>query len=328
MLVTSATAAGYVSRMKAARDPSGHTLKAYASDLKDYLQFLARRRLCPAKSDTLLAYAEYLMVDRLAAPRTLRRRMACLRGFYRDLVRTGKLDQSPFSRLEMQLPRPRSLPRALTRAEACLLADAAWAACGSRRISIDAKAFPAAVLLLISVGLRVAELVDLRASEFDPDSGALRVRGKGRRERCVFVVDAKLRAIMSRLAERSPERPLMAPRTGAWSTQSVRRSLRRFSTEAGIDRGVTPHMLRHTCATLLLEDGVDLRFLQKLLGHENIATTAIYAHVGDAGLKRALECANLLSTLEGHGGSGVRRRGGKASEGRRSRLRESRAGRF
>ena len=67
--------------------------------------------------------------------------------------------------------------------------------------------------------------------------------------------------------------------------------------DAGLERAVTPHMLRHTCATLLLEDGVDLRFLQKLLWHENIATTAIYAHVGDAGLRRALEGANLLSSL-------------------------------
>ena len=297
MLVTATSTAAYVGRLKAARDPSAHTLKAYASDLRDYVRFLGQRQLCPAREETLLAYAEHLMVDRAAAPRTLRRRMACLRGFYRDLVRSGRLEQSPFARLEIQLPRPRSLPRALTRAETRRLAETAWQICLSHGARLADKAFPASVLLLISVGLRVGELIQLRGQDFDPESGALRVRGKGRRERCVFVVDANLRAVMVTLAARGFARYLMAPRDQGWSTQSVRRSLRRFAAEAGVERAVTPHMLRHTCATLLLEDGVDLRFLQKLLGHENIATTAIYAHVGDAGLKRALESASLLSSL-------------------------------
>lgn len=297
MLVTFATTTAYVSRMKAARDPSTHTLKAYTSDLKDYARFLSQRHLCPTHADTLLAYVEHLMGERVAAPRTLRRRLACLRGFYRDLVRSGKISQSPFSQLEMQLPRPRSLPRALSRAETRRLAQQAWALCLDRRVPLDRKAFPASVLLLISVGLRVGELVQLRAGDFDVESGALRVRGKGRRERCVFVTDPRLRSIMGQLARRSADGPLLAGGAGGFSTQTVRRALRRLARASGLERAVTPHMLRHTCATLLLEDGVDLRFLQKLLGHENIATTAIYAHVGDASLKRALEGANLLFSL-------------------------------
>ncbi|HEV2817793.1 MAG TPA: tyrosine-type recombinase/integrase [Allosphingosinicella sp.] len=295
MIVTASSASAYVGRLKAVRDPSAHTLKAYASDLRDYAGFLARRELCPRQPETLVAYAEHLRTERAAAPRTLRRRMACLRGFYKDLVRSGAIDCSPFAGLEMQLPRPRSLPRTLTRGETRRLADAAWERCRTARF--DAHAFPAAVLLLISVGLRVGELVELRAEDFDADSGALRVRGKGRRERCVFVVDRRLRALMARLAARPEARGLFAPAGERLSTQSARRALRRFAEAAGIGRPVTPHMLRHTCATLLLEDGVDLRFLQRLLGHENIATTAIYAHVGDAALRRALENAGLLSTL-------------------------------
>lgn len=297
MLVTAATTTAYVSRMKAVRDPSTHTLKAYASDLKDYTRFLYQRHLCPTNADTLLAYVEHLIEERVAAPRTLRRRLACLRGFYRDLVRLGKIDQSPFSALDLQLPRPRSLPRALSRGETIRLAKAAWLVCLNRQLPVEAKASPASVLLLISVGLRVSELVQLRAVDFDAESGALRVRGKGRRERCVFVIDPKLRAIMARLARRPADQPLMAPDSSSFSSQTVRRALRRLAASAGLERVVTPHMLRHTCATLLLEDGVDLRFLQRLLGHENIATTAIYAHVGDASLKRALEGANLLSSL-------------------------------
>lgn len=299
MIVNEKTAAAYVSRMMAARDPSQHTVRAYACDLNDYSRFLAARRLCPKREDTILAYAEYLMRERSAAPRTLRRRMACLRGFYKDLARSGTIERSPFVGLEMQLPRAKSLPRGLTRGDTALLADAAWRICLDRGAQVSAKSFPAAILLLISTGLRVAELVQLRPGDFDPDSGGLHVRGKGRRERRVFVVDERLRTLLGQLACRCDAPSLVGPPGRTWSTQAVRRALRRFGAAAGIDKRLTPHMLRHTCATLLLEDGVDLRFLQRLLGHENIATTAIYAHVGDTGLRRALENARLLSTLRG-----------------------------
>jgi integrase/recombinase XerD len=302
LIVTAATTAAYVKRLKATRTPSEHTLRAYQSDLRDFDGFLRQRELCPRLSDTLVAYASHLAEERLAAPRTLRRRMACLRGFYRDLVRSGVINQSPFAEVEMHLPRPQSLPRALSRGDARRLTRAAWRACSDERQPLCQRAFPTAVLLLVSVGLRVSELVSLRSSDLDPESGALRVHGKGRRERCVFVVDTRLREIMTQLAARGGMPSLMAPSAEPWSTQSIRRQLGRFATAAGIARKVTPHMLRHTCATLLLEDGVDLRFLQRLLGHENIATTAIYAHVGDSGLRRALESAALLSALEAERG--------------------------
>lgn len=297
MIVTAESTAEYVSRLKALRAPSEHTLRAYQSDLRDFGSFLSNRALCPSRPETLIAYAAYLADERLAAPRTMRRKMACLRGFYSDLVRSGVIDQSPFAQLEMHLPRPRSLPRSLSRGEACRLARAAWDACSDDRQPLVRRAFPTAVLLLVSVGLRVSELVSLRSDDFDPQSGALRVRGKGRRERCVFVVDPRLRLIMAMLADRVSSKSLFAASAEPWSTQSVRRALGRFAAAAGIGRKVTPHMLRHTCATLLLEDGVDLRFLQRLLGHENIATTAIYAHVSDCGLRRALEGAGLLAAL-------------------------------
>ena len=299
MIVNDQTTAAYVSRLKAARDPSLHTVLAYACDLRDYARFLAARKLCPRREDTILAYADHLMRERSAAPRTVRRRMACLRGFYKDLARANAIERSPFAGLDMQLPRSKSLPRGLTRAETARLAEAAWRTCLDRRGPLAGKAFAAAVLLLVSTGLRVAELVQLRPRDFDPDSGGLHVRGKGRRERRVFVVDARLRALLGRFAARRDAASLLGPAGREWTTQTARRSLRRFAAAAGLESRVTPHMLRHTCATLLLEDGVDLRFLQRLLGHENIATTAIYAHVGDTGLRRALENARLLSTLRG-----------------------------
>jgi integrase/recombinase XerD len=223
--------------------------------------------------------------------------MACLRGFYRDLKRTGQIPQSPFSTLEIQLPRARSLPRGLTRAEASTLVRAAWAICKDPSRPVANKRFPAGVLLLVMVGLRVGELVALRPEDFNPVTGGLHVRGKGRRERQVFIVDSDLRDMVRLLAGGTDAAALCSPDGEAWSTQAARRHLRRLAATASIKRRVTPHMLRHTCATLLLENGVDLLFLQRLLGHESISTTSIYAHVGDASLKRALEGSGLFNGL-------------------------------
>jgi integrase/recombinase XerD len=296
MVIAMGAEEAFVARLRAARDASEHTCKAYAADLRDYRAFLTTNALSPRDETTILAYAEYLSRERAAAPRTVRRRMACLRGFYRDLVRSGAIERSPFVGLEMQLPRAQSLPRTLTRGEARMLAQ--WARReldGADRLA--ATAWPAAVLLFLSVGVRVGELVGLRPSDFDAESGGLHVRGKGRRERRVFVVDERLRNVVAALAARKGASRLFAPDGSNWSAQQVRRALRETAEQAGIARRVTPHMLRHTCATLLLEDGVDIRFLQRLLGHENIATTAIYAHVGDAGLRKALAGAGLLAGL-------------------------------
>lgn len=296
MIVTNA-AAEYLSHLTAARGRSEHTLRAYRSDLNDFSRFVAARQLCATDSGTVVAYARHLSSERGAAPRTLRRRMACLRGFYKDLIRAGSIQRSPFADLDLQLPRPRLLPRAISRCDAVKLSREAWRRCHDRRGTLSSKSVPAAVLLLLATGLRVGELVTLRPEDFDADGGGLHVRGKGQRERRVFIVDARLRALVGRFACRRAAVSLMGPLDGAWTTQTFRRALRSFGAEAGVAVRVTPHMLRHTCATLLLEQGVDLRFLQRLLGHENIATTAIYAHVGDLSLKRALEGAGLLASL-------------------------------
>jgi integrase/recombinase XerD len=296
VIVTAAAEAEYLLRFKALRDPSEHTLRAYASDLKDFRRFLATYAGSAKSPEIVLAYKQNL-TERAAAPRTIRRRMACLRGFYKDLVRSGTLAVSPFMQVELQIPRAKSLPRALSRAEAATLARAAWRLAAR---SDPAQATAIAVLLLLCVGLRVGELVRLRACDFDPVGGGLHVRGKGRRERRVFIVDPRLRQRLAALVSKDEEAALFSP-ARPWSTQTFRQELRTFAQSAGLRRRVTPHMLRHTAATLLLEDGVDLLFLQRLLGHESISTTALYAHVGDASLRRALEKADLLTSLAGRG---------------------------
>lgn len=296
MIVTVELTGAYIERLRIARNPSEHTLQAYTADLKHYRGFASGQTTDPSTGASILNYVGHLARSGAAA-RTIRRRVACLRGFYRDLAREKIIGASPFVGLELQLPRARSLPRGISRRDTQLLATAAWRQCRGHRSVRAVPPIAVAILVLICTGIRVGELVKLRSDDFHADNGALRVHGKGQRERFVFLVDKDLRGVVAKLAARRLGLTLFGHGDLAWSTDWVRRSLRQFATDAGISCKVTPHMLRHTCATLLLEDGVDLRFLQRLLGHESISTTAIYAHVGDAGLQRALEGAKLLTRL-------------------------------
>lgn len=286
----------YLQRLAARRAPSDHTIRAYRCDLRDYVGFADHAGLQFDCGEALLAYVRELQAARKAAPRTVRRRVAAMRGYFKDRARQPDGETSPFLGLDMQLPRPRSLPRALSREEAIKLALAARRAlrAGSER---DARVLAAAVLTLMSVGLRIGELAQLRRGDFHGGDGGLHVRGKGNRERRVFIVDRELRTDLADLATGPPEAPLFAPGSRAWSTAQLRERVKRFARGSGVQRKVTPHMLRHTSATLLLEDGVDLLFLQRMLGHENIATTALYARVNDASLRQALERADLLVAL-------------------------------
>lgn len=219
-----------------------------------------------------------------------------LRGYFKDRARECGA-ASPFANLDVQLPRAHSLPRALGRTDASRLVIAARELLEQKKAGRAQHALAAGVLIMRSVGVRVGELVRLSRRDFSPGDGGLHIFGKGSRDRRVFVVDEDLRAALAQLAEGSGQDRLIAPHTGNWSTAQFRRRLTAFARAATIGQKVTPHMLRHTSATLLLEDGVDLRFLQRMLGHENIATTALYAQVNDASLKHALARAGLLKTL-------------------------------
>jgi site-specific recombinase XerD len=165
--------------------------------------------------------------------------------------------------------------------------------------------FRVAVRLMVSTGIRVGELCRLHLEDISPDGSTLRIHGKGSRDRVAYVTDAELQEEL-RLLVQSKQRKgkavgaLFENRYGTtMRPQSIRSRLRQHANECGLARHVTPHMLRHTAATLLIETGVDIRFVQRLLGHSSIATTEIYTHVSDAALRLTLERANILGGFGG-----------------------------
>jgi site-specific recombinase XerD len=283
------------------RQLSQHTLQAYAADLADFRKWLpVDLAIADISGGTLKDYLTDMVSRRKLAVATVRRRFACLRAFFRRLTGLGQASD-PFAAWRLQLPRRKRLPRALSRPEISSLLMSLRRSETSRPAECDAT-LATAVRLMVSTGIRVGELCKLHVDEIAPDGSSLRIHGKGSRDRVAYISDAALRRELGQLVRgrRHAEGggALFVNRQGApMKPQSIRSKLRRHAGEIGLARRVTPHMLRHTAATLLIETGVDIRFVQRLLGHSSIATTEIYTHVSDEALRSTLERADVLRSL-------------------------------
>ena len=296
-MLFSAAAKEFVRFCAVERQLSEHTVQAYGSDLTDFGKWLpSRAELSAITTETLKAYLDALVSKRTLASSTVRRRFACLRCFFRRAAKR-KLAPDPFIDWQLNIARRKKLPRALSSDEISVLLSALQNY-SSRDYRFEE--LEVAVRLMIATGVRVGELCKLGAEDLSPDGATIRIRGKGSRDRVVYVADENLRTQLRRFAEQGRcvaggRVPLFVNRRGhGLKPQSIRARLHQIAREAGLIRRVTPHMLRHTAATLLIEKGVDIRIVQRLLGHSSIATTEIYTHVSDQALKMTLERADIL----------------------------------
>jgi site-specific recombinase XerD len=282
------------------RQLSQHTLQAYAGDLADFRRFMpTEASLGSITEASLTEYLTDMIERRKLAVATVRRRFACLRAFVRRFV-VLELATDVFGRWRLQLPRRKRLRRALSAPEVSSLLRGFASRKPVNEASRETRS-STAVRLMIATGIRVGELCKLRVDDVSPDGRSLRIHGKGARDRVAYVSDADLRADLEKLVRWRRSKAgaggnLFLNRRGLpMKPQSIRSELRRYSTKAGAARRITPHMLRHTAATLLIERGVDIRFVQRLLGHSSIATTEIYTHVSDEALRTTLERADVLA---------------------------------
>ena len=284
------------------RQLSENTVQAYRYDLADFAEWLPTpRKLAAITTDTLRYYLENMSTERCLSAGTVRRRMACLRSFFRYLDEE-KVCTDPFFGWRLRLPRRKRLPRALSRDETGMLLSFTDTEGDVNRSRLP-QHLGIEVRLMISTGIRVGELCKLGTMDVWQDGSALRIRGKGSRDRIVYITDAELRADVKKLASLRQRLldgpgPLFVNQHGTTlRPHSFRSKLRTIAGRMGLKRRVTPHMLRHTAATLLIENGVDIRIVQRLLGHSSIATTEIYTHVSDEALRKSLERANVLGGL-------------------------------
>jgi len=290
--------ARFLQYLRVERNSSAYTIKSYREDLEALAEYLNERYgQAPAPEEiTTLDLRGYLsgLHEQGYAKTTIARRLASLRSFFRFGQREGWTKANPAKPLRN--PRKsRSLPHFLSSDELgkLLSAPPADQTSGLRDRAI--------LEVLYSAGLRVSELVGLNDGDLDLAVGIVRVRGKGKRERLSPIGSFAAQALRAWLAKRrlskkepqGPAAPIFVNRNGRrLTTRSVGRMLEKYLAITGLDRRTTPHTLRHSFATHLLDGGADIRSVQELLGHKSLVTTQIYTHVSTAHLRAAYEKAH------------------------------------
>jgi integrase/recombinase XerD len=284
----------FLEMLAAERGSARNTLVAYQADLEDFALFAGTRGHAPSRCDASALQAYMAGLQRLGlAARTASRRLSALRQFHRFLLREGVRDDDPTSLLDA--PRlPRTLPKYLSEQEIEALFEAARQMSGHR-----GTLALAALEILYATGLRVSELLALPRRALAGDAAVLLIRGKGGTERIVPLSQAAKQAAAAMVGQQDATsrylfhgRELRRPLT----RQAFFLLLKHVALRAGLDPArVSPHVLRHSFASHLLAHGADLRSLQLLLGHSDIATTQIYTHVLAERLQQLVEAHHPLA---------------------------------
>ncbi len=277
----------FIGYLRAERGVSPKTVEAYAGDLRAYFLHLEARgfpEISRVKREDVLGYLDALRERKLSG-RSAARHLAALRGFHRFLVADGLAPADPTE--DVDTPRSaRRLPVFLSRKEVVALLEAPD---GSTATGLRDAAM---LELLYATGLRVSELVQLKVEDLNAGAGFVTAVGKGNKERLVPVGKVALERVAAYLESsrqvilrgREARALFVTPRAKGFSRVGFWKLIRRYALKAGIKKALSPHKLRHSFATHLLEGGADLRAVQAMLGHADLGTTQIYTHVDRARL--------------------------------------------
>lgn len=284
-------------------DRSKKTRCAYRLDLEQFAAFVGQQFTLEQLSGVLIEHWAADLRGRGYSPASMRRKIVVLKVFCSYWVRRGVLSESPFWRVRLSLGRVEQLPRSLTEREIKTLLIQAGrvnvpheiprkgpALAKRRELSGSFRNYRdlrnlALLDLLFATGMRVGEASALDIDDFNDVESVFRIKGKGGRHRLAFIVDKETIRIqrnhleLRALFESGSKALFINATRERLSTQGIANVITAFRREAGLERNITPHMLRHTVATLLLRNGVDIRVVQEFLGHASIATTQRYTHV-------------------------------------------------
>jgi integrase/recombinase XerC len=291
------------------RNLSAHTTRAYDGDIGRF-----ERHVGPATQVALIdreCLISFLELQRQAglSPASLRRRASALRSFSQWMLSENHLTEDPWSGATIAFGRSRKLPRFLPAHELERLLGFLKSMAGPDAWSGNAASIQdrphegttlLAIALMLATGVRVHEVVGIQCQDIDLAGQTIRLLGKGRRERRVYLTNDWITQLTASYLEARDGLPPTHPyllfnlHYAPLTTSAMRSRLAKVASAAGLSNPVTPHMLRHTAATQLIEAGVDIRYIQRLLGHASLSTTEIYTHVSDAALRRVVSNADVL----------------------------------
>lgn len=256
------------------------TVKAYRIDLRQYFDFVSKAE--PAKSD-IEGYVTNL--HKKYKQKTVKRKLASVKAFYNYLEDEEVIKESPFRRVKVKFKEAIVLPRIVLRAEIERLLNYMYSCKTVERKYRYWLRDIAVIETFFATGARVYEISNIKKDCIDLKSGLIRIKGKGNKERYIQIGNSDVIKLLNEyyLENESAVKKsgyfFVNNRDGRFTEQSIRIMLKKYSKAAGISRKITPHMFRHSFATFLIEEGVDISCVQRILGHSSIKTTQIYIHV-------------------------------------------------
>lgn len=295
----------YLSNCEHQKKLSPNTIRAYKIDAKYFLPFLSQYKLQNEPVSKIEKVIIQQFVDNLLAhyaPRTCKRKIACIKAFFNYLEFEDIIPINPFRKIRLKIKEAQTLPKVMKQSETTEQLRYVYQMANNtktKRQLFYAKRAIAVYELLLGTGMRIGELCHLKLSSLDLDNLTIRILGKGGKERIVYLVsDIVVDAIKAYLKLRTSHSEFIFTN---WNNNRMREeSIRNIILSIGektVHRRITPHMFRHTFATMLLENNVDIRYIQELLGHSSIRTTQIYLHLSNTSIRSALIQANLRNRL-------------------------------
>ena len=259
------------------------TIKAYRIDLRQFTEYVIGQA-ASFDRETIKSYTAYM--NQKFRPSTVKRKIASIRAFVTWLMEENLMEKNPFENLHLKVQKPTLLPRVIP---FWVIRSILEEVHKRQKLNLDNMTVlreTAVIEMLFATGMRVSELSGLKTENIDLKEGVIRIFGKGSKERIAYIGNAEVLEALRKYAEAcQPERNgtfFLNSRGKRLSEQSVRNIVRKYGELVDYPTRITPHMFRHSVATLLLEEDVDIRCIQHILGHSSILTTQIYTQIGRA----------------------------------------------